>query len=110
MTHEAWQILREAEEKAAQAIHRADDAQLYKLKAEEENKSLQAEMKQLEFELTKARPDTEVRLSVKKNKCKEKLEAAEVIVVKAFWSSIEFWDLKVEYGSASYLQGIKDFK
>ena len=45
-----------------------------------------------------------------RKKYEEKLEAAKVVMVEAFRSSTEFRDIKVEYGSASYLQGAKDFK
>ena len=33
-----------------------------------------------------------------------------VAAVEAFRSSAEFWDIKMEFGLISYLQGIEDFK
>ena len=51
---EARWISKEIEEKTTQATRRADDAQLSKLKAEDENKSLKVEMKWLESELARA--------------------------------------------------------
>ena len=64
MIYEAQQISREIEKNAAQATQRADNAQLHKLKAKEENKSLKKEVKQLESELFKSQADSEAWLSV----------------------------------------------
>ena len=38
------------------------------------------------------------------------MEAAKVAAVEAFKSLTEFWDIKTEFGSITYLQGAKDLK
>lgn len=45
MIRETQRILKEAEDKVTQASHRGDDAQLSKLKAKDENRSLKEEAK-----------------------------------------------------------------
>ena len=63
---EARHISREAEEKASHVNRRVDDAQLSKLKAKKEVRSLKVEVKRLESELSKSQPDAEARLSAEK--------------------------------------------
>ncbi|KAG1364442.1 hypothetical protein COCNU_11G012690 [Cocos nucifera] len=103
----ARHISKEVEEKANQANRRTDDAELSKLKAEEK---LKKEVERLEFELSKYRSDVEVWLDAEKKKYEEKLEAAKAAIVEAFKSSIEFRDIKIEFSSVSYLQGVEDLK
>ncbi|KAG1363319.1 hypothetical protein COCNU_11G001460 [Cocos nucifera] len=52
---EVRHLSKKAEEKAAQANRRMDDAQLYWLKVEDETRSLRKRVKQLESELAKAK-------------------------------------------------------
>ena len=83
---EPQRILKEAEEKVNQANRRADDAEISKLKAEEE---LKREMRRLESELSKVWFDFEAWLEAKKKKYEGELEASKVTVVEAFKYSIK---------------------
>ncbi|KAG1347406.1 hypothetical protein COCNU_06G012360 [Cocos nucifera] len=107
MIRKAWCISKEAEEKVYQANRRANDVELSKLKAEEE---LKKETKRFNSELPKARSDFKVWLNIEKKKFEEKLEASKIATIKAFKSSKELRNIKLEFGSLSYLQGAKDLK
>ncbi|KAG1327540.1 hypothetical protein COCNU_01G014740 [Cocos nucifera] len=95
---EVWRVSKEAKEKATEATHKADDAQLSKLKAEEENRSLKEEVKRLESELAKAQADAEAQLLAEKNASKEKVEAAKVVGAKDFKGKVKknFLDLNLD--------------
>ena len=74
------------------------------------NKSLKKEVKWLESKLFKSRANVEAQLSTEKKKYEEKLEATKVATIEAFCSSTAFRDIKVKFGSLSYMQGAEDFK
>ena len=107
---EARHISREVEKKANQANRRADDIELSKRKVEEKTNLLEEGMKWLESELSKARGEIEARLSVEKKKHEGELEAVKIDLVQAFKSLTEFLEIKLEFASLSYIQGVEDFK
>ncbi|KAG1326650.1 hypothetical protein COCNU_01G005840 [Cocos nucifera] len=77
-----------------------DDAQLSRLKAENEIRSLRERVKLLESELTKA----ETRMLGEREAGKAQAEAARIEAVEAFCASEEFRNIKVDFASLSYLQ------
>ncbi|KAG1369677.1 hypothetical protein COCNU_15G000430 [Cocos nucifera] len=97
-------LSKEAKEKAVQANRRTDDAQLSRLKVEDETRSLR--VKQLESKLAKA----EARVLGEREAGKARAEAARVEAVKAFHTSKEFYNIKMDFASLSYLQGGIDLK
>ncbi|KAG1370944.1 hypothetical protein COCNU_16G000380 [Cocos nucifera] len=99
-------LSKEAEEKAAHANRRADDAQLSRLKVEDETRSLREMVKLLEFELTKA----EAWVLGEREARKVRAEAIRVEAVQAFHASEEFRNIKEDFASLSYLQGGIDLK
>ncbi|KAG1346631.1 hypothetical protein COCNU_06G004600 [Cocos nucifera] len=99
-------LSKEAEEKAAQANRRTDDAQLSRLKAEDEIRFLRKNVKQLESEPTKA----EARVLGERKVGKAQAESAKVEAVEAFHASKEFYNIKMDFASLSYLQGGIDLK
>ncbi|KAG1331695.1 hypothetical protein COCNU_02G016630 [Cocos nucifera] len=103
----ARRISKEAKEKANQANRRANDAELSKLKAEEE---LKRERRRLESKLSKVQSNFEAWLEAKKKKYEGELEASKVNAVEAFKSSIELRDIKADFASLSYIQVGIDLK
>ncbi|KAG1367734.1 hypothetical protein COCNU_14G002020 [Cocos nucifera] len=103
---EVRHLSKEAEEKAVQANRRADDAQLSRLKVEDETKSLRERVKQLESELAKA----EARVLRERDAEKAWVEAAKVEVVEAFRALEKFCNIKMNFASLYYLQGGIDLK
>ncbi|KAG1347542.1 hypothetical protein COCNU_06G013710 [Cocos nucifera] len=103
---EVRHLSKEAEEKAAQANRRTDDAQLSRLKAEDETKYLRERVKQLKSKLTKV----EARVLGEREARKAWAEATRIEAVKAFRASEEFRNIKVDFASLSYLQGGIDLK
>ncbi|KAG1354151.1 hypothetical protein COCNU_07G002630 [Cocos nucifera] len=83
-----------------------DDAQLSRLKIEDETRSLRERVKLLESELTKA----EARVLEERKVGKARAEAARIEAVEAFRTSKEFWNIKADFASLSYLQGGIDLK
>ncbi|EHA8590087.1 hypothetical protein COCNU_scaffold014924G000020 [Cocos nucifera] len=79
---------------------------LLKLKVEDENTSLKEKVKQLKSELTKAK----ARLLGEKEAGKARAEATKIKAVEAFFSLIEFRNIKMKFASTSYLQRIEDLK
>ena len=71
MIREAPHISKEAKDKATQATRRADDAQLCKLKAKDENRLLKDKVKRLESKLSKTWANAEAQLSVEKSKLRK---------------------------------------
>ncbi|EHA8588498.1 hypothetical protein COCNU_scaffold005503G000010 [Cocos nucifera] len=83
-----------------------DDAQLSRLKAEDETRSLRERVKLLESELTKV----EARMLGEREAGKARAEAVRVEEVQAFRALKEFHNIKVDFASLSYLQGGIDLK
>ncbi|KAG1366566.1 hypothetical protein COCNU_13G003560 [Cocos nucifera] len=99
-------LSKEAEEKASHANRRVGDAQLSRLKAEDETRSLRKRVKQLESELTKV----EARMLGEREAGKARAEAARIEAVEAFHISEKFCNIKADFTSLSYLQGGIDLK
>ncbi|KAG1359140.1 hypothetical protein COCNU_08G005860 [Cocos nucifera] len=96
---EVRRLSKKVEEKAAHANRRADDAQLSRLKVEDEIRSLRERVKQLESKLTKA----EARVLGEREAGKARAEAARIEAVEAFHVSKEFHNIKADFASLSYL-------
>ncbi|KAG1359614.1 hypothetical protein COCNU_08G010600 [Cocos nucifera] len=99
---EVRRLSKKVEEKAVQANRRMDDAQLSQLKAEDEIRFLKKRVKQLKFELAKA----EARMLGEREVGKARAEGTRVEAVEAFCASKEFHNIKIDFASLSYLQGI----
>ncbi|KAG1331931.1 hypothetical protein COCNU_02G019000 [Cocos nucifera] len=95
---EVRRLSKKAKEKATYANRRMDDAQLSRLKVEDEIRSLKERVKQLEFELTK----TEAWVLGEREAGKARAEA--------FHTLEEFCNIKMDFASLSYLQGGIDLK
>ncbi|KAG1334784.1 hypothetical protein COCNU_03G009030 [Cocos nucifera] len=78
-----------------------DDAQLSRLKAEKESRSLRERVKQLESKLTKAK----AWMLEEREAEKARAEATRVEAIEAFHASEEFCNIKMDFASLSYLQG-----
>ncbi|KAG1334981.1 hypothetical protein COCNU_03G011000 [Cocos nucifera] len=103
---EVRHLSKKIEEKAVQAHRRADDAQLSRLKIEEETRSLRKRVKQLESKLTK----TEAQVLGEREAGKARAEAARIKAVEAFRALKEFHNIKMDFALLSYLQGGIDLK
>ncbi|KAG1362327.1 hypothetical protein COCNU_10G005460 [Cocos nucifera] len=99
-------LSKEAKEKAIQANRRVDDAQLFRLKVEDETRSHRERVKQLEFELAKV----EARVLGEREAGKAWAEVAGVEAIEAFHPLKEFSNIKMDFASLSYLQGDIDLK
>ncbi|KAG1363919.1 hypothetical protein COCNU_11G007460 [Cocos nucifera] len=106
LIREVRRLSKEAEEKATQTNRRTDDAQLSRLKDEDETRSLRERMKQLESELAK----TEARVPRERKVGRARAEGARIEAVEAFHTSKEFHNIKMDFASLSYLQGGIDLK